>query len=63
MAISFPYLFETINQPSCVYIVIPRHTLENRPYILIKICAKHNINIKLDFWNTVLIYSKIYFFE
>ena len=42
-AISYPYLFETIKQPSCDYIVIPRHTSENRKYIPIKIGDKRSI--------------------
>jgi len=42
-ALSYPYLFETIKQPSFNYIIIPRHTSENRTYIPIKICDKDSI--------------------
>ncbi|MBU3181167.1 class I SAM-dependent DNA methyltransferase [Clostridium psychrophilum] len=42
-ALSYPYLFENIKQPSCNYIVIPSHTSVNRIYIPIQICDKDSI--------------------
>jgi hypothetical protein len=39
-ALDYPYLFETLSQPSKDYIVIPCHTSQNRNYIPMKIVNK-----------------------